>query len=384
MKTGASQFGEGVLSTIGNTPLVRLTHIFKDCDFKVFAKLEAFNPGGSVKDRAAYCIIRNALAKGEIEPGSCVIESSSGNMGIGLAQVCSFLGLRFICVVDPKTTSQNIKILEAYGAEVDLVSKPDPMTGEFLPERIARVRTLLRTIQNSYWPNQYANIYNAIAHHETMKEIVLALNGQVDYLFCSTSTCGTLRGCAEYIRDRNLQTKIVAVDAIGSVIFGDWPGKRLIPGHGAGVLPDLYQPGLAHVCVHLSDLDCIVGCRRLLREEAIMAGGSSGAVLMAILGSQHIINSGASCAAIFPDRGERYLDTVYSDDWVDQHFGSVSNLWLNRPVEEQQYALGAASQPAAGTAPAELKPGVSPNAECKQGKAKSDSPLARKKAAFEL
>jgi cysteine synthase A len=315
---------ESILSAIGNTPLVRLMRVFKDEPFRLYAKLESLNPGGSTKDRPAKSIILQALASGEIGPDTVVVESSSGNMGIGLAQVCSYLGLRLICVVDPKITAQNTRLLQAYGAEIDYVSEPDPRTGEYLQARIDRVRELRETLEDSFWPNQYANTGNARAHHQTMHEIAAALDGKVDYLFCATSTCGTLRGCAEYIRDHQMTTKIFAVDAVGSVIFGGQNQKRLIPGHGAAVRPELYQSNLIDRCIHINDLDCVVGCRRLARREAILAGGSSGAVLMAVERVKGELPAGATCVAIFPDRGERYLDTIYSDSWVTEHFPEVS------------------------------------------------------------
>ncbi len=318
---------DGILSAIGNTPLVRLRRIFQNIEFRLFAKLEALNPGGSMKDRAAFSIIRHAMDASEIGPDAVVIESSSGNMGIGLAQACSYFGLRCVCVVDPKTTQQNIRLMEAYGAEVDMVSEPHPVTGEYLQARLDRVQDLLRATRNSFWPNQYANIYNPRAHHQTMHEIVTALPEGLDFLFCATSTCGTLRGCAEYVREHNLKTKIFAVDAIGSVIFGGQKAKRIIPGHGAAVRPQLFQSDLASECIHVSDLDCVVGCRRLAKQEAILAGGSSGAVLMAVERMIYRIPKGATCAAILADRGERYLDTIYSDEWVMEHFGDVSSHW---------------------------------------------------------
>jgi cysteine synthase A len=324
---------DGVLSTIGDTPLVRLSRIFADSPFQLFAKLEGCNPGGSAKDRPALHILREAMRTGAVKPGTVVIESSSGNLGIGLAQVCRYMGLRFICVVDPKATSQNIRIIKAYGAEIDLVSEPDPVTGEYLQARIDRVRTLLRDIPGSFWPNQYANLANAQAHYRTtMDEIATELEGNVDCLFVATSTCGTLRGCAEYIRDHGLSTTIFAVDAQGSVIFGGKPAKRLIPGHGASRRPELYRDGLADECVRVTDLDCVVGCRRLVCSEAILAGGSSGGVVMAVQQVKERLPRGATCVAIFHDRGERYLDTIYSDEWVVQHFGDVSHYWQPRPA----------------------------------------------------
>lgn len=317
----------GILSLVGNTPIVKLNQLSKNSHFSLFAKLEAFNPGGSIKDRPALKIIETALERGDIGPGSTIIESSSGNMGIGLAQACRYYGMRLICVVDTKTTAQNISILKAYGAEIDLVSNADPATGEFLQARLNRVQSLLPSIPNSFWPDQYSNIQNAIAHEQTMHEIATELDDKVDYLFCSTSTCGTIRGCATYARNRKLQTKVLAVDAIGSILFSDKSAKRLIPGHGAAVVPKLLKRNLIDGVIHVSDLECVVGCRRLVREEAILVGGSSGAVVMAIERMRDIIPAGATCVAIFPDRGERYLDTIYSDGWVEQHFGDVSHLW---------------------------------------------------------
>src|SRR6266478_1132739 len=162
---------ESILSTIGHTPLVKLTRALTDCPFCLFAKLEGFNPGGSAKDRPALHILREAMRTGAVKPSTVVIESSSGNLGIGLAQACRYLGLRFICVVDPKTTAQNLRILRAYGAEIDLVSKPHPVTGDFLQARIDRVQTLLQTIEDSSWTNHYGNLSNARSHRTTMDEI---------------------------------------------------------------------------------------------------------------------------------------------------------------------------------------------------------------------
>jgi len=320
---------EGILSAIGDTPLVRLHHV-PGISFRLYAKLEALNPGGSIKDRTALSIIKHGLETGKIGSDTVVIESSSGNMGIGLAQACAFYGLRFICVVDPKTTPQNISILRAYGAEIDLVSTPDPKTGEFLQARIERVQTLCNSVPKGFWPDQYSNLYNPHAHRQTASEIVAALEGDVDFIFCATSTCGTMRGCAEYLRTNGLKTKIIAVDAVGSVIFGGEKSKRLIPGHGAAIVPPLFKDELADDFVQVTDLDCVVGCRRLVMHEAILAGGSSGGVYSAVERYRPYIPNDATCVLVFPDRGERYLDTIFSDSWVEEHFGAVSHLWEKR------------------------------------------------------
>jgi N-(2-amino-2-carboxyethyl)-L-glutamate synthase len=330
----APGIGEGVLSAIGNTPLVRLTKVIGNAPLTVYAKLEGLNPGGSVKDRTAYNVIAKAIEAGEIRADTVVIESTSGNMGVGLAQVCAYLGLRFIAVVDPKTTAQNISILRAYGATLECVTEPHPKTGEYLQSRLDRVSQLCATIRNSYWPNQHANRSNPETHYSTtFPEIASLLGDKIDYLFCATSTCGTILGCAQYVRQQGLGTKVIAVDAIGSVIFGGVNGKRLIPGHGAAVVPALLEPGLVDQCVHVSDLDCVVGCRRLVRREAILVGGSSGGVFMALEQVKESLPRGSTCVLIFADRGERYLDTIYSDEWVEQELGNVSHLWEEAKLE---------------------------------------------------
>jgi cysteine synthase A len=160
-----------------------------------------------------------------------------------------------------------------------------------------------------------------------MREIAESLDGEVDYVFCATSTCGTIRGCLEYVKAHGLRTQVVAVDAVGSLIFGHTPAKRLIPGLGAGLRPELCPIEMIERCVHVSDLDCVVGCWRLVRSEAILAGGSSGAVVSALARLRDEIPSGATCVLLLPDRGERYLDTIYSDAWISAHFGDVTHLW---------------------------------------------------------
>lgn len=319
---------DGILSAVGKTPLVRLSRLFPGVGFHLFAKFEALNPGGSIKDRPALEIIEDGLRSGHIGPDTVVIESSSGNMGVGLAQACSYHGLRFICVVDPKTAPQNLRVLQAYGAEIEYVAEPDPETGELLQARLKRVKALTERISPSFWPNQYANRNNSGAHYRTtMREVAEALDGRIDFLFVATSTCGTIRGCAEYARDHGLDLEVNAVDARGSLIFSDEQGDRMIPGLGAGLKPPLCEPSLIDRCIHVTDIDCVVGCRRLVCREAILAGGSSGGVVTAVGSSRERLPPGSVCVVILPDRGERYLDTIYNDTWVAEHFGEVEHLW---------------------------------------------------------
>jgi len=327
---GTSGIAEGVLGAIGSTPLVRLRKILPGISFELYGKLEMLNPGGSIKDRPAWAMIEQALGTGRIGPGSVVIESSSGNMAIGLAQACRYHGMRLICVVDPKTMAQNLHLMRLYGAEIEMVEKPDPATGEFLPARLQRIEELLVRHPGAFWSNQYANPKNPDSHYQgTVREIVEALDGRLDYLFVATSTCGTARGCAEFVRDRGLATRVIAVDAFGSLIFSDVKAPRIIPGLGAGLKPELSKNLSVDEVVHINDLDCVIGCRRLLAREALLAGGSSGGVIRAVEHYGPKIPAGTRCAVIFPDRGERYLDTVFDDDWVRDHLGDVEHHWLD-------------------------------------------------------
>ncbi|HUD37201.1 MAG TPA: 2,3-diaminopropionate biosynthesis protein SbnA [Streptosporangiaceae bacterium] len=330
---------DGILAAVGNTPLVELKQLLPGFAARIFAKIEKFNPGGSIKDRPALYMLISRIRDGRLSPGSSVVvESSSGNLGIGIAQVCRYFRLPFICVVDAKTTEQNIAILRAYQASVEVITEPDPRTGEFLPARLRRVRELVAELPSAYWPNQYANPLNSAAHEQTMAEIVRDVPGAVDYLFCATSSCGTVRGCADYARAHDLATMIVAVDAVGSVIFTDEePAPRLIPGHGASVRPPLLRPGVADEVVHVSDLDCVVGCRRLLNRESILAGGSSGATVAAVDAMRARIRPGSNCVVVLPDGGDRYLDTIYSDRWVRSHFGEVTHLWKDTDGHREDF-----------------------------------------------
>ena len=313
--------GEGIISAIGNTPLVHLSMLNPTYKVNLYGKMEGLNPGGSIKDRTANSIITEAINSGRLCKGSTVIESSSGNMAIGLAQLCLFYGFRLIVVVDSLINKQTLKILKAYGATVDLVN---PGINESnLEARLRRVTELMDIVDNGFWPNQYANISNPEAHISTISEIVEALDGKLDYLFAATSTCGTIMGCASHLRHMKIGTKIVAVDAKGSMIFNDEKANRLIPGHGAGRKSELLDLRLIDQVVHISDRECVIGCHQLLNREAILAGGSSGAIVMAVQKLLPEIPEGSNCALILCDSGERYLDTVYNPEWVGAHFGNI-------------------------------------------------------------
>ncbi|MEK8019862.1 MAG: 2,3-diaminopropionate biosynthesis protein SbnA [Candidatus Parabeggiatoa sp.] len=312
---------QGILSAIGNTPLIKLSNLFDKTSINFFAKLESVNPGGSIKDRTALNMLENAIENGKINKNTTVIESTSGNLGIGLAQVCAYHKLKFICIVDPKANPQNINIIKAYGGKIDYVSEQDHKTGEFLQARLKRAEMLCHKNPDVFWINQYSNIDNPLAHHETMREILEQLNEQVDYLFCAVSTCGTIRGCAEYIRKRKLNTQIFAVDVKGSKIFDNEEATRRFPGMGAGVRTIHCDDGLINGYIIVSDQNCIKCCHNIVAKEGILSGASSGGVVAAVEAMQNRMKSDSTCVMIFPDRGDRYLNTLYSEEWIKQNFG---------------------------------------------------------------
>lgn len=315
-----------ILSTIGRTPLLRLDKLLPRSGWVLYGKLEAANPGGSMKDRPALAMVRQAQADGLLGPHTTLVESSSGNLAIGLAQVCRALGLRLRVVVDPKITPTNLKILRAYGAEIDMVAHPDPETGEYLAARRRRVADLVATLPGALNLDQYANPGNPQAHRDgTVAEILDTLPEPPDWLVISVSTCGSLKGARLAVADRGLATRILAVDAAGSVLYGT-AGPRLLPGHGAGTVPAHFAPTLADEAALVTDADCVAGCRALVQREAVLAGASCGGIVAALARQQGRWPPGTRVAAVLPDRGERYLDTVYDDAWCERHFGAVPVL----------------------------------------------------------
>jgi cysteine synthase A len=299
--------------------MVRLQRYLDNGNIDLIAKLEAANPGGSAKDRPAKRMIEEGLRDGSITGNTTIIESSSGNMGIGLAQVCRYYGLRFICVVDPHAQQQNVAIIKALGATIHLVT--EPLNGDFLAARLAVVQALLVEVDNGFWPNQYANMNNPMAHEVgTIREIDETLSGQLDFLFVATSSTGTARGCRDYLKKKGRRTKVIAVDAEGSTLFNGKPSPRKISGMGAGKLPELARGQCFDGVIRVSDLRCVVGCRRAAEREAVLVGGSAGGVLEAVRSMQHDLE-GKVVAAILHDSGSRYLGTVFDDAWVERELG---------------------------------------------------------------
>jgi N-(2-amino-2-carboxyethyl)-L-glutamate synthase len=314
---------DSVISCIGNTPLVRLSRCFPRANVEVLAKLEMLNPAGSMKDRPARFIIEQGIAEGELRPGMRLVESTSGNLGMALAMASRLFGLEFTAVVDPNTTSANLKLLRSFGAAVDMVTEADE-GGGYLHSRVRRAKQLAEGDPGAVWVNQYANERNPRAYFETVgAEIARAVEGPIDHLVTPVSTTGSVQGLARRLRQNHPQLRVTAVDAAGSVIFGAKPHNRRLPGFGASRVPELFRPEEIDDVIHVDDVTAALGCRRLVSAEGILAGGSSGAVVAAIERLIHRVAEPARIVCLLPDRGERYLDLVYDD------------TWLNRLLDEQ-------------------------------------------------
>ncbi len=308
---------ESVLDSVGSTPLVRLRRCFPHTDVEVLAKLEMLNPCGSMKDRPARYIVERGVSEGTLRPGMRLVESTSGNLGVALAVAARMHGLSFTAVVDPNTSQTNLRLLELFGADVDMVTEPDE-AGGYLHTRVRRARSYAEADSEVVWINQYANERNWRAYYDTIGvEILEQVCGPVDYLVGPVSTTGSLQGTARRLRESNPDLRVLAVDAVGSVIFGTPPGHRRIPGFGASRVPEIFDPEEIDEAIHVAEEDSAAGCRKLVETEGILAGGSSGAVINALGQLVERLPGPARVVTLLPDRGERYLDTVYDDDWSE-------------------------------------------------------------------
>jgi cysteine synthase A len=306
------------LEKVGNTPLVSVRVDGFD-NINLFVKLETSNPTGSVKDRAAHYILRKLLSSGSIDHETTIIESTSGNFGVALSAYCKYYGLRFIAVVDPNITAMNEMLISGCGAEIVKVTQPDKHGG-YLLNRIEKVKELQSKISNSYWVNQYENPLNAKAYYYSLgKEICYQLE-EIDYAFMGVSSGGTITGVSQKLKENFPDVKVIAVDVEGSVIFNKPAQKRYIPGIGSSMVPKILQQALIDEVVMVSETASIRACHELLEKHSFFVGGSSGSVLAAIkkFFSENQVNRPVNVVALFPDRGERYYETIYNKNWCEK------------------------------------------------------------------
>ncbi|MBL4907141.1 MAG: 2,3-diaminopropionate biosynthesis protein SbnA [Sneathiella sp.] len=295
----------------------------KNTNFQsLYLKIEGFNAAGSIKMKPALGMIKRLEEESSIQKNSVLIESSSGSLGVALSLICAERGYRFVCVVDPNASKQNILAMKALGAMIKIVDQKDT-NGGYLGARIAYIKTILEKNEHYLWLNQYANKENPKAHYRLTAKAITSKFPTLDYLFIGAGTTGTLMGCAQYFKEYNPKTKIIAVDSLGSVTFGHPPSKRLLPGLGTSRRPEIFSPEKISKHLLVSELDTIATCRYLAKTNGILLGASTGTVLAAIFALQDSIPKDASIVAISPDLGDRYLDTIYDDDWVLQNFGEL-------------------------------------------------------------
>jgi cysteine synthase A len=298
---------QSVLDLIGNTPIVKLNRIPDPAGAQVYVKLEAYNPGGSVKDRAAYGMIQRAEQEGKISPGkSTIIEPTSGNTGIGLAMVCAAKGYRCIITMPDNATAERVKILRAYGAEVHLTPAAERMQGA-----IDEANRLAAEIPDSFIPMQFENPANPDAHRTTTAiEILEAFEGKLDAFVLTAGTGGTVTGTGEVLKERIPGIKIYVVEPAGSpVLAGGKPGPHKIPGTGPGFIPKILNQNIYDEILHIKDEEAQVMARRLAREEGIFVGASAAASAHFAIEIAKKLPPSARVLFLAPDTGERYLSS---------------------------------------------------------------------------
>jgi cystathionine beta-synthase len=317
----APLINDSILQTIGNTPLVRLSRIAPGPRPQLLAKLEVFNPGGSIKDRIAVALVEAAEREGRLAPGGTIVEPTSGNTGTGLAIIARLKGYRMIAVMPDKMSKEKIDLLRAYGAEVVVAPTDVPPDS---PQSYYRVADrLTEEIPGAFQPNQYFNQANPRAHYEsTGPELWEQTGGRLTHLVCGVGTGGTITGTVRYLRERKPELVVIGADPEGSIYSGGAANVRpyLVEGVGEDFWPQTFDPSVVDRWIAVSDRDAFLTTRRLALTEGILAGGSGGLALHAALQVQsEIEDPDAMIVVILPDGGRSYLSKIYSDSWMRQY-----------------------------------------------------------------
>jgi cysteine synthase A len=295
-----------ILNLIGNTPIVRLNHIPGPEDAEIWAKLESFNPGGSVKDRIALSMIETAEKEGKLRPGGTIIEPTSGNTGIGLALISAVKGYRLILTMPETMSLERRQTFQAFGAEMVLTPGSKGMMGS-----VEEAELILKKNPDYFMPMQFENPANPEIHRKTTAvEIIDALGTEIDGFVAGVGTGGTITGTGEILRSRKADIWITAVEPAASpVLSGGEPGPHKIAGIGAGFYPGVLNTKIFDEIITVTDEDAMSMTRRIAREEGILAGISSGAAAWAALKVAERLGKGKKIVVVFPDRGDRYLST---------------------------------------------------------------------------
>ena len=281
----------------------------------LFLKCEGFNFAGSIKLKAATEMVEAAERQGVLTPGSVLVESSSGNLGVALSMIAASKGYRFLCVTDSRCNLSARLLMEALGSQVHVIAEPDAIA------RMNYVRALCASDDRYVWLNQYTNPGSWKAHYRTTAPAIARQFPDLDVLFVGAGTTGTLMGCARFFREWHRPVRVVAVDIVGSVAFGGAPGRRMIPGLGMSIRPPLLDESYVDEVVRVEEADTIRACHRLARR-GFLFGGSTGTVVSGAMDwlARHDAPD-LTAVAIAPDLGERYLDTVYQTNWLQDLYG---------------------------------------------------------------
>ncbi|WP_159661922.1 2,3-diaminopropionate biosynthesis protein SbnA [Streptomyces mexicanus] len=286
----------------------------------LYLKCEGFNFAGSIKLKAAIEMVESAERDGLLTKDSVLIESSSGNLGVALSVIAASKGYRFLCVTDSRCNLSTRLLMEALGSEVHVIADLDA-NGGFLGARIDYVRALCASDERYVWLSQYTNPGNWQAHYRKTAPEIAEQVPQLDVLFVGAGTTGTLMGCARYFREWHRPVRIVAVDTVGSVAFGGTPGRRMIPGLGMSMRPPLLDESYVDEVIQVEEADTIRACHRLARR-GVLFGGSTGTGVSGASGWLDRHGSpDLTAVAIAPDLGERYLDTIYQQTWLEDLYG---------------------------------------------------------------
>ena len=333
---GVYSHADETLECIGNTPIQQIRLLIGGKSRPVYLKLEGCNPGGSIKDRTALSLLNCLEASGRLSPGGRLVESSSGNLAVGLARLARKRGYRFTAVVDPKLTIENKCRLRDLDAETIMLDAPDKAHGHLLT-RLAKVREMLAADPELMWTNQYSNQANPDAHYTgTAPELVKQMEGRIDTVFVAVSTGGTLAGIARYLRETMPDVRVIAVDARGSIALGGLPGPRKLTGLGSSRRSEFADATLCDEVIYVEDCEAFAFCRAVRAATGIWIGGSSGACIAACAQYLHAHVEVDRAVCICADRGENYASSVFSDTWLDdnglhirpEHLGAVSDIWL--------------------------------------------------------
>ncbi|CAH9057866.1 N-(2-amino-2-carboxyethyl)-L-glutamate synthase [Pseudoalteromonas holothuriae] len=291
---------------------------------QVHLKYEGFNAAGSIKMKSALTLIDELEQQGKLKPGSEIIESSSGNLGVALAIICASRGYKFTCVTDLACTEQARSAILAAGGNLIVVEQRDA-NGGFLATRLATIKDKCRNNPNLVWTNQYASSSNVNAHYKYTAPEILSAFKQVDWLFVGAGTTGTLMGCIKYFSEHSANTRIVAIDAKGSITFGHPKGIRHIPGIGTSRVPPICDHSAVKDVHLVAEPNTIAECH-YWAKQGFMFGGSTGSVLTGIRHYADRIKASDTVVAISADGGDKYLKSVYNPQWVAERFGSLPEV----------------------------------------------------------